>query len=213
MSQSTTNKNSVQSSMLSRYDLQIISDWIEPNSRVMDLGCGDGRLLKHLQESKDVSGYGLELNSDMITHCINNGINVIQSNLDQGLGHFDSDAFDTVVLSLTLQAMRQPEKLLKEMMRVGRHGIVTFPNFAYWRNRWYIAVGGQMPVSKELPHKWYDTPNIHLCTLHDFRALCNDLGFVIEASVAVNRSGKNNLGLRLAPNLFGEIALCKFRKK
>lgn len=208
-----TTKNSVQSSTLSRHDLRIISDWIAPNSSVMDLGCGNGRLLKYLQENKNITGYGIELNSDMISQCIDNGINVIQSNLDQGLGHFDSNAFDTVVLSLTLQAMRHPEALLKEMMRVGNHGIVTFPNFAYWRNRWHISMGGQMPVSDELPYKWYDTPNIHLCTLRDFHALCHELGFVIESSIAVNRSGKNSLGLKLMPNLFGEIALCQFRKK
>lgn len=206
-------KTSVQSSPLSRYDYQIISDWIEPNSAVMDLGCGNGRLLRYLQQNKNVSGYGLELNAEMIAQCIDNGINVIQSNLDQGLGHFDSNAFDTVVLSLTLQAMRYPEQLLKEMMRVGRQGIVTFPNFAYWRNRWHIAFGGQMPISDELPHKWYDTPNIHLCTLHDFHALCDELGFVIESSIAVNRDGKDSLGLKLMPNVFGEIALCRFRKK
>ena len=208
-----TSKHSVQSSTLSRYDLQIISDWIAPNSSVMDLGCGNGRLLKYLQQTKNVSGYGIELNSDMIAQCLDNEINVIQSNLDKGLGHFDSNAFDTVVLSLTLQAMRHPKALLKEMMRVGNYGIVTFPNFAYWRNRWHISMGGQMPVSDELPHKWYDTPNIHLCTLHDFHALCDELGFEIESSIAVNRSGKNSLGLKLLPNLFGEIALCRFRKK
>ena len=210
---SSTNKSSMQASALSRYDLQVISEWIEPNSRVMDLGCGNGRLLNYLQSHKNVTGYGLELNPDMIASCIDNGINVIQSNLDQGLGHFDSNAFDTVVLSLTLQAMRYPEQLLKEMMRVGRQGIVTFPNFAHWRNRWHIAFGGQMPVSEALPYKWYDTPNIHLCTLRDFHAFCDELGFEIESSIAVNRYGKHGLGLKLMPNLFGEIALCRFTKK
>lgn len=198
---------------LSRHDLKIISDWIEPNAHVMDLGCGNGSLLKHLQVTKQVTGYGVELNPDMISQCIDNDVNVIQTNLDQGLSHFDSNAFDYVILSLTLQAMRQPELLLKEMMRVGKQGIVTFPNFAYWRNRWQITAGGQMPVSEELPHKWYDTPNIHLCTINDFQALCERLGFNIESSVAVHRTGRQTLGLRLMPNLFGEIALCRFSKQ
>ena len=138
--------------------------------------------------------------------------NVIQTNLNLGLAHFDSDAFDYVVLSLTLQAMRNPEVLLKEMMRVGKQGIVTFPNFAHWRNRWQIAVGGKMPESHELPHKWYDTPNIHLCTIRDFHSLCVQLGFQMEASVAVGKSGKRDFRVRTMPNLFGEIALCRFSK-
>ncbi len=198
---------------LSRHDLQIISEWVSPNSHVMDLGCGNGSLLKHLQKTKQVTGYGVELNPEMIAECIDNGVNVIQTNLDQGLGHFHSNAFDTVILSLTLQAMRNPRTLLEEMLRVGKQGIVTFPNFAYWRNRMQIALGGFMPVSKELPYKWYNTPNIHLCTIKDFHALCEEMGFRIESSIAVHRSGKEGLGLRLIPNLFGEIAMIRFSKK
>lgn len=197
-------------SNLTRYDLQIIADWIEPNSRVMDLGCGNGSLLKHLQESKGVTGYGVELNPKMVAQSVENGINVIQTNLDRGLGHFDSNSFDYVILSLTLQAMRDPKGLLEEMLRVGKQGIVTFPNFAHWRNRWQIAIGGNMPVSDELPYKWYDTPNIHLCTLKDFHALCEQLGFSIESSIAVQPDGKQSTALNLFPNLFGEIALCRF---
>ena len=204
---------SLRSSSLSRYDFQIITSWVAPNSRVIDLGCGNGSLLKHLQESKSVSGYGVELSPEMIDQCIDNDINVIQTNLDQGLGHFDSDSFDTVILSLTLQAMRKPRRLLEEMMRVGKEGIVTFPNFAHWRNRWQIALGGRMPVSKQLPYKWFNTPNIHLCTLKDFHALCGELGFKIESSIAVQADGKQSLGLKTMPNLFGEIALCRFSKK
>jgi len=204
--------SAISNTNLSRHDLIAISSWIEPNSKVMDLGCGDGRLLQHLQETKNVSGYGVELNVENVTKCIKNGVNVIQINLDKGLDHFDSDSFDTVVLSLTLQAMRNPKALLQEMMRVGKQGIVTFPNFAYWRNRTQIALGGNMPVSKELPHKWYDTPNIHLCTIQDFEQLCDELKLTIESFVAVNRNGRNGLGLKLMPNLFGEIALFRFSK-
>lgn len=203
----------ISSTNLKRHDLKIISDWIEPGSRVLDLGCGDGRLLKYLQETKQTTGYGLELQQDMIARCIEKGVNVIQTNLDKGLSHFDSDSFDTVILSLTLQAMRRPQTLLKEMLRVGDRGIVTFPNFAYWRNRLQIAMGGRMPVSEGLPHKWYNTPNIHLCTMRDFAQLCQELDFKIEASVAVNADGSSNPGLKLMPNLFGEIALCRFYKK
>ena len=197
---------------LSRYDLHVISDWIEPNSKVLDLGCGNGSLLQHLQLSKGTSGYGLELNPEMISECIDKGVNVIQTNLDKGLSYFDSDSFDYVILSLTLQAMRNPKTLLEEMLRVGKQGIVTFPNFAYWRNRLQIAVNGKMPVSEELPYKWYDTPNIHLCTIHDFSKLCEQLGFRIESSIAVHSNGKTNLGLKAMPNLFGEIALCRFSR-
>jgi len=197
-------------SALTRYDLQMIADWIEPDSRVMDLGCGNGNLLKHLQESKNVTGYGIELNPEMIAQSIENGINVIQTNLDRGLGHFDSDSFDYVILSLTLQAMREPKVLLEEMLRVGKQGIVTFPNFAHWRNRWQMVLKGSMPVSDELPYKWYDTPNIHLCTIKDFHALCDQLGFTIESSIAVQQNGKESMALKLLPNLFGEIALCRF---
>ena len=200
-------------STLSRYDHQVISEWVKPASRVIDLGCGNGSLLKHLQTTKHVSGYGVELSPLMIDQCIDNDINVIQINLDQGLGHFDSSSFDTVILSLTLQSMRRPRRLLEEMMRVGRQGIVTFPNFAHWRNRWQIAIGGRMPVSEELPYKWYDTPNIHLCTLNDFHSLCDQLGFQIESSIAVRADGKQTIGLKTMPNLFGEIALCRFSKR
>ena len=204
--------NKLRTANLSRHDLQLISDWITPNSRVMDLGCGNGRLLQHLQQSKNVSGYGIELNPEMISQCIDNGVNVIQTNLDRGLGHFDSDSFDFVILSLTLQAMRDPETLLREMLRVGKQGIVTFPNFGYWRNRVQLALRGRMPISDELPYKWYDTPNIHLCTLGDFHRLCDDLGYTIEDSIAVHSTGKRNIGLSVAPNVFGEIALCRFSK-
>jgi methionine biosynthesis protein MetW len=204
--------NTLSNANLSRHDLVAISDWIDAGSKVMDLGCGNGRLLQHLQETKQVSGYGVELNSQNITDCITNGVNVIQINLDEGLGHFDSDSFDYVVLSLTLQAMRNPKNLLQEMLRVGKYGIVTFPNFAYWRNRVQIGLRGNMPVSKELPHKWYNTPNIHLCTIKDFEQLCDDLGFTIESFIAVNRNGRTGLALKLLPNLFGEIALFRFSK-
>ena len=201
----------IQSTDLSRHDLKLISEWIEPKAKVMDLGCGDGRLLSHLKETKQISGYGIELDPARVVECVQNGVNVIQTNLDKGLGHFDDGSFDVVVLSLTLQAMRDPKALLNEMLRVGNQGIVTFPNFAYWRNRLQFA-RGKMPVSDELPYKWYDTPNIHLCTIQDFHELCNEMGFVVQDSIAANISKKQGLGLKIWPNFFGEIALCRFQK-
>ena len=203
---------SLNKSTLTRYDHQLISEWVDKDSRVIDLGCGNGQLLKHLQVEKNVMGYGVELDPSMIAQCIDNDINVIQFNLDNGLGHFDTNSFDTVILSLTLQAMRRPKELLQEMMRVGKQGIVTFPNFAHWRNRWQIAVSGTMPENEQLPYHWFNTPNIHLCTIKDFHALCHELGFSIESSIAVREDGAKSLSLKLFPNLFGEIALCRFSK-
>lgn len=198
---------------LSRADLNLIAQWIPPKSRVLDLGCGNGLLLKLLRAEKSVSGYGIELDTEKVAACIENGVNVIQTNLDEGLAYFDSDSFDFVVLSLTLQAMHKPRELLEEMLRVGRNGIVTFPNFAYWRNRTQIALRGKMPVSRELPFKWYDTPNIHLCTIQDFEVLCSELGFSIDQSVALRGDGRQSPLLNWLPNMFGEISMHKFSKR
>ena len=203
---------SLNKSTLTRYDHQLISEWVDKDSRIIDLGCGNGKLLKYLQAEKNVTGYGVELDPSMIAKCIDNDINVIQFNLDNGLGHFDTNSFDTVILSLTLQAMRRPKELLQEMMRVGKQGIVTFPNFAHWRNRWQITMSGKMPESEQLPYHWFNTPNIHLCTIKDFHALCHELGFRIDSSIAVREDGAESLSLKLFPNLFGEIALCRFSK-
>jgi len=197
---------------LMRPDYAIIADWIQPKSRVLDLGCGDGTLLSHLAKNKKVSGYGIELDDHNITQCIRSNINVIQSDLDRGLSEFDEDSFDYVVLSLTLQAMHRPDLLLQEMMRVGTEGIVTFPNFGHWRSRFYLGVLGRMPVSRTLPNEWYDTPNIHLCTIRDFEELCYKLGYRILERRAVDHVHKSSLGLRLFPNLLGQIALYRFRR-
>ena len=158
-----------------RPDYAIIADWIRPGSRVLDLGCGDGTLLGYLAREKQVAGYGIEIDDHHIPECIRAGINVIQMDLDEGLSEFDDDSFDYVVLSLTLQAMRFPDRILKEMMRVGAEGIVTFPNFGHWLARLQLGFGGRMPNTRALPSEWYDTPNIHLCTLQDFEALCRKL--------------------------------------
>lgn len=196
----------------SRADLEIITDWVSEGSRVLDLGCGDGTLMQQLQQTKAVSGYGLELSAEMIPLCIAKDVNVIQTNLDKGLVYFDDDSFDFVILSLTLQAIRNPKRLVQEMMRVGKQGIVTFPNFAYWRNRVQISFSGRMPVSGNLPHTWYETPNIHLCTIRDFRKLCYELDLEIKKSVALSSSSTSPLRARLLPNVFGEVALFHFSR-
>jgi methionine biosynthesis protein MetW len=195
-----------------RHDLEIISNWVKPNSKVLDLGCGDGSLIAHLAETRDIAGYGLELNPDRIQKCLEKGVNVIHTDLNEGLTRFDSNSFDYVILSLTLQAMDNPAQILKEMMRVGRYGIVSFPNFGYWRNRWQIAVKGYMPVSKELPYTWYETPNIHLCTINDFTKLCKEHGFNIDRFRALN--GDQELGslTKRMPNLFSQIAMYQVSK-
>lgn len=195
-----------------RPDLAIISEWIEPGSRVLDLGCGDGTLLAHLQAHRDVDGYGLEIDPNNLVACIQRGINVIQSDLDAGLtDYFDDDSFDYVVMTQTLQAMHFPSRLLREMLRVGRQGIVTFPNFGHWQSRTQLALGGHMPISRALPNEWYDTPNIHLCTLKDFEELCRELNIAILQRNVVDTAHRSNIAMTLFPNLFGEIALYRFR--
>lgn len=205
--------NTVRAHLYTRSDLQTIASWIPNGARVLDLGCGNGDFLKTLKEAKQVTGYGIELDSEKVAACIANGVNVIQTNLDQGLADFDSASFDYVVLSLTLQAVHRPRQLLQEMLRVGQHGIVTFPNFAYWRNRMQLALTGKMPVSQQLPFKWYDTPNIHLCTIKDFKQLCTELNFKLDTFVALSSNASHSAEITLLPNLLGEIALTKFSKK
>ena len=154
-----------------RDDLQLIYDWIPEGSRVLDLGCGDGELLAALVEHKKCSGYGIEINTDSVIAAMSRGVNVIQADLEQGLAEFGDQTFDVIVLSQTIQAMQNTEKILRCLMRVAKQAIVSFPNFGYWRNRFQIAIGGHMPVSERMPYHWYDTPNIHCCTLKDFDLL------------------------------------------
>ncbi len=199
--------------MSMRSDLEIIANWIRPGTRVLDLGCGDGALLRHLQETRNVTGYGLEIDPDNIVACLRNGVNVIQTDLDQGLSDFDADSFDYVVMSQTLQAVLYPDRLIDEMMRVGREGIVTFPNFGHWRLRYHLALKGRMPVSSALPHNWYDTPNIHLCTIKDFEALCDAKNLEILERLVLDHRLRRSWAGSLLPNLIGEIALYRFRRR
>lgn len=190
-----------------RPDLQIIQQLIEPGIRVLDLGCGDGSLLHYLQTQKQVTGIGLEIDADNIERCIENGVSVIEQNIDEGLDNFQSDSFDTVLLAQTIQALSNPAALLDDMLRIGRRGIVTFPNFGNWKSRLYLASRGRMPVSRFMPHQWYDTPNIHFCTVKDFDDLCRRKSIHILERTVVNSEHQGNWSMRAWPNLLGEIAI------
>lgn len=190
-----------------RFDLAILQEWITPNSRVLDLGCGRGQLLAALKTSKQVIGYGIEIDHDNIEHCIAAGVNVIEQNVDLGLENFPDRSFDTVVMSQTLQAVRYPERALTEMLRIGRECIVSFPNFGHWRCRHYLTLKGEMPVSELMPYTWYDTPNIHFCTINDFEALCRKLGIKILNRRYVQNGSDNHRLATLWPNMLAETAI------
>ncbi|QMT41159.1 methionine biosynthesis protein MetW [Neisseria shayeganii] len=188
--------------MILRDDLQLIYDWIPAGSRVLDLGCGSGELLSALVRQKHCRGYGVEIDTASVLAAVARGVNVIQADLEQGLRDFKDQSFDVIVLSQTIQAMQNTENILHELTRVAGEAIVSFPNFGYWRNRLQIALGGHMPVSERMPYDWYDTPNIHWCTLHDFERLCAKNGIRILER-AVMAGGKR---VQTLPNLLGSLA-------
>ena len=190
-----------------RADLEIIRPWISDNSRVLDLGCGDGAFLAQLKKDSNISGYGLEIDPEKINKCLSAGVDVIEQNLDNGLANFDSNSFDTVVLAQTLQAVQKPDLVIDEMLRIGKSGIISFPNFAHWKHRLYLMKKGRMPVSKYLPNEWYNTPNIHLCTIKDFDQLCKDKNIKIITKTIVNHHYKNSALMDFNPNFFGINAI------
>ena len=174
--------------LLGRPDFELIAGWIEPGHRVLDLGCGDGTLLKHLIETRGAQGVGVEIDDANILAAIRSGINVIQGNLERGLDEFADQAFDHVVLSRTLQTVRHTDGVLREMLRVGREAVVSFPNFAYWKNLRSV-LDGCMPVSEDLPYQWYDSPNVRFFTLLDFEALCAQMGLIIRERQVLDEQG------------------------
>ena len=192
--------------MASRQDLLLISSWIKPSSKVLDLGCGDGQLLKILKEKYNVHGYGVEINIDNIKKSIKNGINVLQVDLDSGLGEISSKSFDYVVLAQSLQVVKEPKKLIDEMLRIGNEIIVSFPNMGHWSSRLGLTLKGTMPVTENLPYSWHETPNIHLCTIKDFILFCNENNYKILEKSITTVDQKSNLLIKYLPNLFGEIA-------
>ncbi len=173
-----------------RPDLAVVADWVRPGTRVLDIGCGDGALLAHLAATKGIDGRGIEISQAGVSACVRHGLSVIQGDADTDLRHYPSDAFDFVILSQTLQATRAPRQVLIDMLRIGRCVIVSFPNFAHWRARLQLLVRGRMPVTETLAHAWYDTPNIHLCSIRDFTALCGDLGAQVRRVVALRGDGR-----------------------
>ena len=192
----------------SRYDFPIIENWTHQNSKVLDLGCGDGSLLNYLKEKKDIKGFGIEKNKDNWLLSLKNNIDVIQMDLEAGLAGFETNSFDLVILSRTIQSMNHIEEIIHEMMRVGKEVIITFPNFGYWKNRFQI-IQGNMPVSDELPYKWFETPNIHLCTIQDFDNLCRENKIKVEQRLILT----DKKSVNFYPNLFGALALYKLVSK
>lgn len=188
-----------------RPDFAAIAGWIKLGSSVLDLGCGDGTLLRYLKQTRNITGYGVEIDDESILACVKNGVNVVQSDLERGLSGFEDNSFDYVVLSQTLQAMKNSESIVREMLRVGREGIVTFPNFGYWKNRIEV-MKGRMPVSENLPYEWFDTPNVHLCSMADFESFCSERDIrVLERKVLTH-----GRPVSVIPNLLGALAVYHF---
>ena len=193
-------------------DISFINDWIKPDSRVLDLGCGDGSLLAVLTKELNISGYGLEIDPQSISQCVAKGVNVIEQDLNNSLHNFPDNSFDTVIMTQALQAMRYPHLVLDEMLRIGSQCVITFPNFGHWRARAYLTLRGRMPVTKQLAYQWYDTPNIHFFTYSDFEALCRERNITVLRKTFIGERFPDRQLKTLWPNLFAETAVYHLSK-
>ncbi|MDF1591964.1 MAG: methionine biosynthesis protein MetW [Desulfobacterales bacterium] len=192
-----------------RYDLQIIASWIEPGARVLDLGCGGGDLLHYLEKNKQVVGTGIERLESRVAHAIEKGLSVLHGDINAEILDYADNSFDYVILSQTLQQVYEPASLLQELLRVGSRGIVSFPNFSHWRIRLQLLLTGYAPVSKQLPYEWYDTPNIRVITLKDFRKFSREVGFKIIKESAINTNSQDKSGsiVSVMPDLFATYGI------
>ncbi len=195
-----------------RPDLRLINKSVSQGQRVLDLGCGDGDLLELLRDEKQVDGLGVEIDPDRIAHCLSRGLNVIQQDINDGLSNFQTDSFDLVLMTYSLQTLRHPHLVIDEMLRIGRECIVTFPNFGNWRNRWQLGSVGRMPVSRFLPYNWYDTPNIHFFTVRDFEELCQQRSIRIINRATVDAEQRQSWIAKRWPNLFAVSAVYHISK-
>ena len=192
--------------------LSLIESWIEDEDKVLDLGCGDGKILAELKLKKNIAALGVEIEDKNIETCLIKGINVIEQNIDNGLSNFTDDSFEIVIMSHTIQVLKKPEYALREITRIGSKCIVTIPNFGNWRSRLALLFTGKMPITNELPDRWNETPNIHLCTLKDFEDLCEDIEIIIEERISVNSKNEEKWYLNLWPNLLSSSAIYKISK-
>ena len=190
----------------------VIENWVKFNARLLDLGCGNGSILRSLQESKSVFGLGIEIDSKKIKSCLEKGIDVIEQNIDNGLSNFLDNSFDVVLVSQTIQVLKNPRLTLEEITRIGHESFVIIPNFGHWKSRLTVLLRGKMPVTHSLPNQWYNTPNIHLCTLSDFESLCEELGILIKDKKTLNSKGNTKWYLSAWPNLLSNSAIYRISK-
>ena len=192
--------------------IEVIKDWIDKDSQVLDLGCGNGKILNILTKELGVTALGVEINQDNLNECIKSGLNVIQQNIDEGLSNFSDRSFDVVIMSQTIQVLKEPKQALLEVTRIGKESIVTIPNFGHWAIRLNLLLSGRMPITGALPNNWHDTENIHLCTIKDFEVLCSECGIDILEKRFFNGLGKEKGLTQIIPNAFAATAIYKISK-